>query len=152
MCFPYNCSNGPFILGPSSVCVLLGSYAACDISCGPDPCWDLLGLLSSYDRKVGVGWRVDHPGLTLTSNRLTGYWWCTFQKKKSSQMCQKLKQQIQTSYYNHRGRDRSPRESISASSLSPPTAWSFLIFSPQFPISPLAFVKSKWRIAAGLGA
>ena len=81
MCFPYNCSNGPFILGPSSVCVLLGSYAACDISCGPDPCWDLLGPLSSYNRKVGVGWRVDHPGLTLTSNRLTGYWWCTFQKK-----------------------------------------------------------------------
>ena len=27
---PHNCSNGPFILGPCSVCLPLGSYEACE--------------------------------------------------------------------------------------------------------------------------
>ena len=57
MCLPHNCSNGPFILGPCSVCLPLGSYEACE------PTYFMVPIPWSYNRQVGVGWRVDHPGL-----------------------------------------------------------------------------------------
>ena len=55
---PHNCSNGPFILGPCSVCLPLGSYEACE------PTYHIMVPIPwSYNRQVGVGRRVDHPGL-----------------------------------------------------------------------------------------
>lgn len=77
MCLPPYCSNGPFILGPCSVCLPLGSYEACEPTYHIS--WSLSPGATIGRWGWGGGWTT--RAWSLTCNRLTGYWWHIFQKE-----------------------------------------------------------------------